>query len=133
MLRRRTEATFTTRCTKDGCKPGKGQRMSGAGLSGKGQGRAPSEMPAFQPYWGKPAVRNDRGDRGDVGIIRSPVRASILPACGGRPVMAVPTAIQATGPRDRPLAGSTLTLSGGTSREDARAGIAAASRRDAEQ
>src|SRR6516165_10272376 len=36
-------------------------------------------MPSFQPYWGKPAVRNDRGDRGDVGIIRSPVRASILP------------------------------------------------------
>jgi hypothetical protein len=29
--------------------------------------------------WGKPAVRNDRGDRGNVGIIRSPVRASILP------------------------------------------------------
>src|SRR5207302_5727723 len=24
-------------------------------------------------------VRNDRGDRGDVGIIRSPVRASVLP------------------------------------------------------
>jgi hypothetical protein len=42
-------------------------------------GKAPSEMPSFQPYWGKPAVRNDRGDRGDVGIIRSPVRASILP------------------------------------------------------
>src|SRR5438128_3936602 len=38
-------------------------------------------MPAFQPYWGKPAVRNDRGDRGNVGIIRSPVRASILPDC----------------------------------------------------
>ena len=36
-------------------------------------------MPAFQPYWGKPAVRNDREDRGNVGIIRSPVRASILP------------------------------------------------------
>ena len=34
---------------------------------------------AFQPYWGKPAVRNDRGDRGNVGIIRSPIRASILP------------------------------------------------------
>jgi hypothetical protein len=49
-------------------------------------------MPAFQPYWGKPAVRNDRGDRGDVGIIRSSVRASILPDCGGRPVMVVPTA-----------------------------------------
>jgi hypothetical protein len=36
-------------------------------------------MPAFQPYWGKLTVRNDRGDRGNVGIIRSPVRASILP------------------------------------------------------
>jgi hypothetical protein len=32
-------------------------------------------------YWGKPAVRNDREDRGNVGIIRSPVRASILPDC----------------------------------------------------
>src|SRR5215475_3986149 len=41
--------------------------------------KAPSERPAFQPYRGKPAVRNDRGDRGDVGIIRSPVRASVLP------------------------------------------------------
>ena len=40
-------------------------------------------MPAFQPYWGKPAVRNDRGDRGNVGIIRSPVRASILPDLNG--------------------------------------------------
>jgi hypothetical protein len=40
-------------------------------------------MPALQPYRGKPAVRNDRGDRGKVGIIRSPVRASILPDCGG--------------------------------------------------
>src|SRR5207302_4332538 len=35
--------------------------------------------PAFQPYQGKPAVRNDRGDRGNVGIMRSPIRASILP------------------------------------------------------
>jgi hypothetical protein len=36
-------------------------------------------MPAFQPYWGKLAVRNDRGDRENVGIIRSPIRVSILP------------------------------------------------------
>ena len=42
-------------------------------------GKAPLGKPAFQPYWGKPAVRNDRGDRGNVGIIRSPIRASILP------------------------------------------------------
>jgi hypothetical protein len=36
-------------------------------------------MPALEPYWGKLTVRNLRGDRGNVGIIRSPVRASILP------------------------------------------------------
>jgi len=51
-----------------------------------------SEMHIFQPYWGKPAVRNDRGDGGDVGIIRSPVRATILLDCGGRRVIGVPTA-----------------------------------------
>src|SRR5215472_9344925 len=55
-------------------------------------GKVPPYMPAFQPYRGKPAVRNDRGDRGNVGIIRSPVRASILPDCGGREVTRVPTA-----------------------------------------
>ena len=33
------------------------------------------------------------GDVGRMGIIRSPVRASILLDCGGRPVMGVPTAI----------------------------------------
>src|SRR4051795_671005 len=44
-------------------------------------GKAPPDRPAFQPHWGKPAVRNERGDRGNVGIIRSPVRASILPDC----------------------------------------------------
>src|SRR6266567_7969772 len=53
--------------------------MPGAGLSCRRSGKAPLGKPAFQPYWGKPAVRNDREDRGNVGIIRSPVRASILP------------------------------------------------------
>src|SRR5262245_1258301 len=53
--------------------------MPGASLSRRRPGKAPLGKPAFQPYWGKPAVRNDRGDRGNVGIIRSPVRASILP------------------------------------------------------
>ena len=42
-------------------------------------GKALLGKPAFQPYCGKPAVRNDREDRGNVGIIRSPLRASILP------------------------------------------------------
>jgi hypothetical protein len=37
-----------------------------------------SDMLALKPYWGKPAVRNFRGGDGDVGIIRSPVRAIAL-------------------------------------------------------
>src|SRR5262249_12013707 len=76
-----------TRRAKDGRKPGDGQRMPGAGLSWTSCWEAPSERPAFEPYWGKLAVRNDRGDRGNVGIIRSPVRASILPDA---PVMSAP-------------------------------------------
>src|SRR3981081_97801 len=70
----------TTQCTKDGCKPVVATCMSGADLSEATAGKAPSERPAFQPYRGKPAVRNERGDRGNVGIMRSPLRASILPA-----------------------------------------------------
>src|SRR5215831_1876458 len=70
---------LTPRCTKGGCKLDDRQRMPGAGLSCRRSRKAPLGKPTFQPYWGKPAVRNDRGDRGDVGIIRSPLRASILP------------------------------------------------------
>jgi hypothetical protein len=33
----------------------------------------------LKPYWGKPAIRNFRGGNGNVGIIRSPVRAIALP------------------------------------------------------
>jgi hypothetical protein len=42
-------------------------------------GKAASDSPALKPYWGKPAVRNFRGGDGNVGIIRSPVRAIALP------------------------------------------------------
>jgi|SRR6516164_9334985 len=42
-------------------------------------GQAPFDKPALKPYWGKPTVRNFRGDDGNVGIIRSPVRAIALP------------------------------------------------------
>ena len=42
-------------------------------------GQAASEIPALKPYRGKPAVRNFRGGDGNVGIIRSPVRAVALP------------------------------------------------------
>ena len=45
-------------------------------------GKAPPDRLALKPYWGKPAVRNFRGDDGDVGIIRSPVRAIALPDRG---------------------------------------------------
>jgi len=66
---------------------------AGSRLKPAMRGKVLSYMPAFQPYRGKPAVRNDREGRGNVGIIRSPIRASTLPDCGGRSVMSVPTAI----------------------------------------
>src|SRR5262250_3951755 len=69
----------TMSCAKDRCKPGVNRRMPGTGLSDGCPGKALSDMSAFQPYWGKPAVRNDRGDGGNVGIIRSPLRATVLP------------------------------------------------------
>src|SRR5271166_277117 len=81
----------TTKCTKGGRKLDGGRRMPGAGLSRRSPRKAPLGKPAFQPYWGKLTVRNDRGDRGNVGIIRSPIRASILPdlsshcGCGAAP------------------------------------------------
>ena len=46
---------------------------------GKPAGKASSDIPALKPYRGKPAVRNFRGGDGNVGIIRSPVRAIALP------------------------------------------------------
>src|ERR1700693_3144797 len=46
---------------------------------GAARGQAPADKPALKPYRGKPAVRNFRGDDGNVGIIRSPVRAIVLP------------------------------------------------------
>ena len=79
-------------CAQDRHKPNISRCMPGAGLSQSMRGKVLSYMPAFQPYRGKPAVRNDREGRGNVGIIRSPVRASTLPDCGGRSAMSVPTA-----------------------------------------
>jgi hypothetical protein len=42
-------------------------------------GKAPSDIPALEPDRGKLAVRNLRGDDGNGGIIRSPIRAIALP------------------------------------------------------
>jgi hypothetical protein len=66
-------------CTKGGGKPGCGTGMLGASLTRRRYGKAPSNMLAFKPYRGKPDVRNFRGSDGNVGIIRSPVRAMALP------------------------------------------------------
>jgi len=41
-------------------------------------GKALSDQPALKPYRGKPAVRNFREGNGNVGIIRSPLRAIAL-------------------------------------------------------
>jgi hypothetical protein len=41
--------------------------------------KVPFDMPALKPYWGKPTVRNFREGDGDVGIMRSPIRAIALP------------------------------------------------------
>ena len=53
--------------------------MLGASLTEARSGKALSDRPALEPYWGKPAVRNLRGDDGNGGIIRSPIRAIVLP------------------------------------------------------
>ena len=53
--------------------------MPGIGLTSSRLGQARADRLALKPYWGKPAVRNLRGGGGDVGIIRSPVRATALP------------------------------------------------------
>ena len=53
--------------------------MSGAGLTSESLRKASPDMLALKPYRGKPAVRNFREGDGNVGIIRSPVRAITLP------------------------------------------------------
>ena len=52
-----------------GSKPEHGQGMPRVGLTCTDKGKAPTERPALEPYWGKLAVRNLRGDDGNVGII----------------------------------------------------------------
>jgi hypothetical protein len=63
-------------------------------------GKALSDIPALKPYWGKPAVRNFREGNGNVGIIRSPLRAFALPdqSCGISPQNAVPSFVPTTKP-----------------------------------
>jgi len=62
---------YATGSVKDRGKPRDVQAAS--------NGQAQSDIPALKPYWGKPAVRNFREGHGNVGIIRSPLRAIALP------------------------------------------------------
>src|SRR5215510_6487335 len=60
-----------------------GRRMyAGSSLKLAMFGKAPSERSALQPYRGKPAVRNDRGDRGNVGIIEARSAPRSYPTAG---------------------------------------------------
>jgi hypothetical protein len=55
------------------------QRRARRAMANQYAGKASPDIPALRPYRGKPAVRNFREDDGNVGIIRSPVRAIVLP------------------------------------------------------
>src|SRR5205809_3372457 len=84
-LRARPEGPQRKRA-KGRCKPSSDAGMPGAGLTAEQPGKARSDRLALKPYRGKPAVRNFREGDGDVGIIRSPLRAIALPdraPCGG--------------------------------------------------
>src|SRR6266571_4485454 len=67
-----------TKRAKGGSKLGRLKGMPGAGLTLGLSRKALSDMLTLKPYRGKRAVRNFRGGDGDVGIIRSPVRAIAL-------------------------------------------------------
>jgi hypothetical protein len=66
-------------CARDHANPHVLEGMPGAGFTSRRSGKARSDRLILKPYWGKPAVRNFKGGGGNVGIIRSPVRATVLP------------------------------------------------------
>jgi hypothetical protein len=78
------------RATPLGTERGRGAKAESTKGEGKlidakaaSPGKALSDQPALKPYWGKPAVRNFREGNGNVGIIRSPLRAIALPDQSG--------------------------------------------------
>ena len=56
--------------------------MPGAGLSWESSRKAPPDMLALKPYWGKLNVRNFRGGDGNVGIIEARLAPSLYPTAG---------------------------------------------------
>jgi hypothetical protein len=100
-LRLRAKTMRATGDAKVGCKLWRGADRSAP------PGKAPTDKPALEPYRGKPAVRNLRGDDGNVGIMRSPISAIVLPdppQAGERDLeVSVKTKICATCQKEKPL------------------------------
>src|SRR5215471_7181962 len=80
----RTEV-FRSASSLTQCRESRWQQRARRAMANQFAGKAASELPALKPYRGKPAVRNFRGGNGNVGIIRSPVRAIALPDNGLKP------------------------------------------------
>jgi hypothetical protein len=76
-----TEVAST--CAKDRHNPNSSGCMPGAGLSQLMRGKVLSYMPAFQPYRGKPAVRNDGEGRGMSASYEARSAPRLYPTAGG--------------------------------------------------
>jgi hypothetical protein len=80
VVHQRTASLDSERGIDDGNEAHEGRRQTvRRELNSQSTGRPRLKLPAFQPDWRKSAVRNDRGDDGNGGIIRSPIRAIVLP------------------------------------------------------
>ena len=80
VVHQRTASLDSERGIDDGSEVHEGRRQTvRRELNSQSTGRPRLKLPAFQPDWRKSAVRNDRGDDGNGGIIRSPQRAIVLP------------------------------------------------------
>jgi hypothetical protein len=74
----RTEV-FTSASSLTQRRESRWQQRARRAMANQVLGRPRLKFPALKPYRGKPAVRNFRGGDGNVGIIRSPLRAIVLP------------------------------------------------------
>ena len=80
VVHQRTASLDSERGIDDGSQVHEGRRQTvRRELNSQSTGRPRLKLPAFQPDRRKSAVRNDRGDDGNGGIIRSPQRAIVLP------------------------------------------------------
>src|SRR5262244_193479 len=92
VVHQRTASLDSERGIDDGSEVHEGRRQTvRRELNSQSTGRPRLKLPAFQPDWRKSAVRNDRGDDGDGGIIRSPIRAIVLPDRTSNQICAFPT------------------------------------------